>query len=304
MALDGLLWVAVDWGTTHMRAWAVAGDGSVLSEARSDRGMGVLARDDFEPALLAMIDEWLPETRTIPVIACGMVGARQGWTEAAYRPVPASPLAAELFKSAPAADRRITVSIIPGIMQVDPSDVMRGEETQIAGFLADRPDFDGMLCLPGTHTKWVRISGGSVVAFTSCMTGELFSLLESQSVLRHSVGTCDIDGASFEATVAAVLRDPASIPATLFSIRARDLLKQVPAEVSRATLSATLVGAEIAAMRSVVTGLEVIVLGDPNLSELYRIALSVDGVHAETISGSAMSLKGLFAAKTLLDEMS
>jgi hypothetical protein len=65
---------------------------------------------------------------------------------------------------------------------------MRGEETQIAGFLAQNPGFDGVLCLPGTHTKWVHISAGEVVSFRSFMTGELFATVGPHSVLRHSVG--------------------------------------------------------------------------------------------------------------------
>ena len=54
---------------------------------------------------------------------------------------------------------------------------MRGEETQIAGFLSENPAFEGVLCLPGTHTKWVRIDAGEIVHFRTFMTGELFGLL-------------------------------------------------------------------------------------------------------------------------------
>jgi 2-dehydro-3-deoxygalactonokinase len=178
-------WIAVDWGTTHLRAWAMAEDGTVRAEARSDDGMGHLARDAFEPALLSLIEPWLG-AGPMDVLACGMVGSRQGWVEAPYVAVPAKPTN---LTPVPVTTRdpRLRVSILPGLKQDAPPDVMRGEETQIAGFLAAALGFDGVLCLPGTHAKWVQISAGEVVSFRTFMTGELFDLLSAVSVLRHSV---------------------------------------------------------------------------------------------------------------------
>jgi 2-dehydro-3-deoxygalactonokinase len=100
-------------------------------------------------------------------------------------PSPASPRPDA--RSGATKDPRLRVSILPGLKQAVPPDVMRGEETQIAGFLAAAPGFDGVLCLPGTHAKWVQISAEEVVSFRTFMTGELFDLLSTQSVLRHSI---------------------------------------------------------------------------------------------------------------------
>ena len=164
-------WIAVDWGTSNLRAWAMRGD-TPVADAGSDRGMGTLEPSAFEGALLEIIEPWLGAGR-MSVVACGMVGARQGWAEAAYATVPCRPVSLNVVRPA-VADARLDVAILPGLCQTSPADVMRGEETQIAGYLAEVPDFDGVLCMPGTHTKWVQISASEVVSFRTYMTGELF----------------------------------------------------------------------------------------------------------------------------------
>jgi 2-keto-3-deoxy-galactonokinase len=184
-------WIAVDWGTSRLRAWAMASDGVALEERASDDGMGRLAPDDFEAALLTVIGDWLGQG-PINIVACGMVGARQGWHEAAYLTVPSRPHGGA-FTRPLTQDERLNVHILPGMMQLAPADVMRGEETQIAGYLSLHSDFDGILCLPGTHTKWVHISAGEVVSFQTFMTGEIFALLCEKSVLRHSVQSQEVD---------------------------------------------------------------------------------------------------------------
>ena len=72
----------------------------MLAEATSDDGMGKLTRDGFEPALLRLIGPWLAGWPG-PVVACGMVGSRQGWCEAPYRAVPCTPLDAAAQVIAP-----------------------------------------------------------------------------------------------------------------------------------------------------------------------------------------------------------
>src|SRR5690606_37400268 len=213
-------WIALDWGTSNMRAWAMGAGDTVLARASSAKGMGQLQPDEFEPALTEATGDWLDDGRRVPVIACGMVGARQGWIEAADAQVPPPPSAAAML-SAPASDPRIAVFIVPGVSQAEPADVMRGEETQIAGFTARHGD--GIVCLPGTHSKWAIVENGKIARFRTAMTGEMFALLAGQSVLRHSVAGEDWDEDSFASGVAAALDDPA-ILTHLFSIRAGNLL--------------------------------------------------------------------------------
>ena len=209
-------WIAVDWGTSHLRAWAMSDADEVLAEAQSDQGMGRLAPDEFEPALLDLVTPWLH--KETEVMACGMVGSRQGWTEAPYA---STPLLLDLQPvAAPARDPRLRLRLIPGVKQENPPDVMRGEETQIAGFLARNPSFDGVLCLPGTHTKWAAISAGEITGFRSFMTGELYATIGKHTVLRHSVGE-GWNEAAFLDAVSETLSRPEMLAATLHDPRPR-----------------------------------------------------------------------------------
>lgn len=291
-------WIAVDWGTTHLRAWAIGAGGEVLAEATSDDGMVGLAPDAFEPALLRQISGWLDGPTDI--VACGMVGSRQGWVEAPYRAVPCTPLGGPLA-CAKVSDPRLRVHVVPGLKQQHPADVMRGEETQIAGFLATHPGFDGILCLPGTHTKWVHVSAGEVISFASFMTGELFDLLSRSSVLRHSVARGWDDDAFAEAVTDSLSR-PERLAGQLFGLRAGDLLGQRSTPAARARLSGLLIGAELAAARPYWLGQEVALVGAERLMDLYSEALARQGCAPLRAEATEMTLAGLSAARTLLKE--
>ena len=238
-------WIAVDWGTSRLRAWAMAADGAVLAEGSSSDGMGALDPDGFESALMRLVGDWLPDTGApVPVVACGMVGARQGWREAPYRPVPCAPLGGGMAVTT--ADPRLSVRILPGLSQATPPDVMRGEESQIAGLLSHMADFDGVICLPGTHTKWAQVSAGEVVSFQTFLTGEMFDLLATRSVLRHSVGGGALDRAAFAGAVTDAMTAPQKLAARLFAIRAAGLLEGLPEAEARGRLSGLLIGLELA----------------------------------------------------------
>lgn len=285
-------WIAADWGTSNLRVWGMAADGRVLDQAGSDEGMGKLSRDGFEPALIRLIEPWLGPGITT-VVACGMVGARQGWIEAPYSAVPCPPLAVDTLTSAPVDDPRLRVLIAPGLSQARPPDVMRGEETQIAGALALYPGFDGVLCLPGTHSKWAHVSAREVVSFQTFMTGELFDLLSRQSVLRHGLQGEGQDDAAFDAAVSDALSRPEKIGAWLFSLRAESLLQDLPPAAARSRLSGLLIGMELAASKPYWLGQPVALVGSPRLSGAYARALVAQGVDARMFDGTACTLAGL-----------
>lgn len=289
-------WIAVDWGTSNLRAFAM-GPGGVLAQASSDEGMGKLARDQFEGALLWLIEGWLDAGKATPVIACGMVGARQGWVEAPYRAVPCLPVDKGGLMAVTVTDPRITMAIVPGLSQANPADVMRGEETQIAGALALDPGFDGVLCLPGTHSKWAQVSAGEVVSFQTMMTGEMFALLSGQSVLRHGmVGATGWDEAAFDAGVSDALSRPERLAAMLFRLRAEGLLNGLSGDAAKARLSGLLIGAELAAARPYWLGQKVSLIGADKLSAAYARALAAQGVTARLLSGDECVLAGLSRA--------
>lgn len=284
-------WIAVDWGTTHLRAWAM-GPGAVLAEARSDDGMSRLTKPEFEPALLRLIGPWLG-SRVTPVIACGMVGSRQGWCEAPYRAVPCTPLNRAAMVQVPVSDPRITLHIAPGLKQTKPADVMRGEETQIAGALALNPDFDGVICLPGTNSKWAHISAGEVISFQTHMTGELFGLISNNSVLRHGLAGGGWDDAAFDRALSDALSRPERIGSALFSLRAEGLIADLPPAQARARLSGLLIGVELAAARPYWLGQAVALIGSSTLARVYARALKSTGVTAQILPGPECTLAGL-----------
>ena len=140
---------------------------------------------------------------------------------------------------------------------------MRGEETQIAGYLAQNPDFDGVICLPGTHSKWVHVSAGEVVSFRTFMMGEMFSLLAKTSVLRHSIAETGWDEETFLTTLDQPLSRPEQLAAKLFSLRAESLLHSQTGDTARAKLSALLIGAELAAAKPYWLGQPIALIGAP-----------------------------------------
>lgn len=284
-------WIAVDWGTSNMRAWAMSASGTVLDEVRSDRGMGSLKPNEFEQALRDAIAAW--DHKGTPIVACGMVGAKQGWMEAPYAsaPCPATP---EGFTKPVAGD--LDVHIIAGLKQPDPADVMRGEETQIAGFLAMNKNWDGVICLPGTHTKWAHISADEVVSFQTYMTGDLFAAISGNTVLKHSVISDDWDNDAFDGGVADAMARPERLAARLFSLRAEGLLNGMQNGTAKARLSGLLIGAELSGAKPYWLGQHIAVIGAGGLSALYVRALAAQSAPAMQVKGDAITLAGLTAA--------
>jgi 2-dehydro-3-deoxygalactonokinase len=289
-------WIAGDWGSTRLRLWSMRGT-EVLARAETEQGMATVAPEDYEPALLHLVEGWLGRDPT-PALICGMAGARQGWAETPYAPVPTTPLATPM----PVRTRNshLNVYLIGGLSQTEPPDVMRGEETQIAGFLALNPGWDGVICLPGTHTKWAHVSAGEVVSFQTFLTGEIFALLGNQSVLRHSVAAAGMDAAAFAEALSDSLSRPERLAARLFSIRARDLLQGADPVAARARLSGLLIGAELAAARPYWLGQQVAVIGPDEMARLYALALDEQGVPTTRTDATAMVLAGLGLARKML----
>ena len=283
-------WIAVDWGTTALRITLM--DGTRALETRtSDAGMNVLTREMFEPTFLSLADDWIGmRTR---VVACGMVGARQGWAEASYRTAPCTPMGDALLR-VETRDPRLDVFIVPGVRQLAPHpDVMRGEETQIAGILSRINDFDGVACLPGTHTKWAHLSAGEIVSFRTVMTGELFSSLCNHSVLRHSLAGDGWDESAFLAAVSDALSRPEILTARLFELRAADLLHGQDTGIARAVLSGLLIGAELAATKPWWMGRDIVITGSDKTTRAYASALAAQGLDPRILPADDMTLAGL-----------
>ncbi|SNY95714.1 2-dehydro-3-deoxygalactonokinase [Halomonas sp. hl-4] len=307
-----LAWIAVDWGSSNLRAWAMDAQGNVLDSASRERGMLSLTPADYETTLLEVVDDWLPSSGVTPVMVCGMAGARQGWQEAAYLATPTR--LDQLSRGAvmpPLADTRLRVHLLPGLSQTGSQshafDVMRGEETQLAGLVAKSPHFSGHVCLPGTHAKWARLTDGAVSEFATYLTGELYQLLAQQSVLKHSVGQDDLhhDGCrqAFTQAVNATYQAPEHFSQRLFGVRAKDLLdNSLPSGDARgavlaAHLSGLAIGMELAgACRELSPGESVTLIGNEALSRRYALALHALGIETQRVDGDNAVLAGLTLA--------
>src|SRR5690242_6177014 len=86
--------VALDWGTTSLRAWLLGEGGRILESRRHDQGLlstaaaGAERAQNHRTAFNEVCGDWLRAKPTLPAIACGMVGSAHGWQEAGYLTVP------------------------------------------------------------------------------------------------------------------------------------------------------------------------------------------------------------------------
>ena len=293
--LSDITLIAADWGTSNLRIWGIDHRGHVINTINNGKGMASIIPSEFEPYLISLIESWLPKegNAKCPIIICGMAGAKTGWKEAAYLKAPCAPINKDKIIQVETDDQRISVSIIPGIMQTSPPDVMRGEETQIAGYLSNKPDFDGIICLPGTHTKWAHISANEIVSFKTFMTGEIFLSLSERSILKTSVQSNDFDSTSFLEAFEDTYSNPALLSSKLFGLRAADLLENTSTKFLKSKLSGYLIGCELAGAKSYWLGQNIIMIGNNDLCILYQKALKKLGLNVTIENTQNVTLDGL-----------
>lgn len=291
--------VAVDWGTSSFRLWLVDGAGNVLGERRSHEGMMAAGKLGFSAVLQSHLAAVGAEPK-LPVVICGMAGARQGWVEAGYVDTPA-PLASILKHAVKVPGQDRDIRILPGIAQRDPKapDVMRGEETQLLGALGADAAGDAVVCMPGTHSKWVRTSGATVERFATFMTGELFDAVSRETILSHAVAGAgearDID--AFRSAVMAAFEKPAFAANLLFQVRSGQLLYGGTPSSAREKMSGTLIGLELAAGLAAGTpkaGITLVASG--RLQMLYQLAFDTVSIPVRSIGAEDAVRRGLAMA--------
>lgn len=290
--------IGVDWGTTNLRAFRLAGDGTVLAELAMPCGILHVGADGFAAALHTAIDPWLAEGER-RVLLCGMIGSRQGWVEAPYLPCPAgaAELAAALM-SVPFAAAE--VRLVPGLAMHAPEsdigaapEVMRGEETQLVGLFhtGEFPTGDGLVCLPGSHSKWARIASGQIVGFQTYLTGEAFAALRDGTILGRMMrrdGT--IDRAGFDRGVARAAA-AGHLLHHLFGVRTLALFGELSEAAGAGYLSGLLIGHEVRAAMPA-RDQTVHLAGEAALCALYARAIAAAGGRA-VIADSAAAARGL-----------
>jgi 2-dehydro-3-deoxygalactonokinase len=277
--------IAIDWGTTSFRAARVDAAGAVVERIEAPAGILNVPDGDFGGAFDRLVGPWLQQQQ-VPVIASGMIGSRQGWREVPYVECPAgaTDLAGKLVSvTSPGG---FDLWLVPGVLRFDADgvpDVMRGEETQIVGALADDDPPRHVFVLPGTHSKWAVVEAGRIISFATFMTGELFAVLREHSILgRLMVGDTHAPGA-FRRGVELAGTEDAGLLKRLFSARTLPLLEKLPAAAVVSYLSGLLIGAEIREATAwigaphVATGRPTIV-GAPALAQRYAEALAIAGI--------------------------
>jgi 2-dehydro-3-deoxygalactonokinase len=246
--------ISVDWGTSSLRAYLADADGRALAEIAAEKGALSLRPGEHETYLASLLQDWKARHPHLPVIASGMVGARQGWLEAPYAACPAgfAEIAAATVTAPSAALGG--VRIVPGVSFRDARgapDVMRGEETQILGALASERRSEGVFVLPGTHSKWAKVEGGRIVGFQTYMTGEVFAALKDHTVLGRmmapAVERAEPAGFALGVDAAASLERAGDLLHAAFMTRTFGLFDQLAPDQLAEYLSGLLVGAEIVA---------------------------------------------------------
>jgi len=281
--------IGLDWGTTALRAYLVARNGSVCDVRPSMDGI-IAAAGRFEHAFDTIVKDWPSD---LPVIAAGMIGSRQGWIEAPYCACPAGldEIARSLVSLTTSTGRKI--AFVPGLSCSDEAgvpDVIRGEETQVFGALyAD----NGVFLLPGTHSKWLWVENGRVMRFATFMTGETYAALKNHTILGRLMTEEKDDADAFNAGVARGFAEPEMLLHTLFGARTLGLFGTIAPAALPSYLSGVLIGTEIAAAtRHLGRSEKLKIIGSQVLGLRYLDACKICGVAAD-IGAADAAARGL-----------
>ncbi|TPW32465.1 2-dehydro-3-deoxygalactonokinase [Martelella alba] len=296
---------AVEWGLTAFRAWLMEADGTVVSQRQASESLAAVKSEGFAEALESNLAA-LAVPRNVPVVICGMAGAKQGWQE-----VPPVTLPMRL-DSLPSHAMRIDglardVRILPALAQRGAdSDFMRGEETLLFGLFAGQPQVSARVCIPGRFSRWVGLEAGAVTRIATHMTGEMFSVLQRSSVLSPILrGAEMLDETAFLDAVERSFQAPALYLNAAHAIRARNLLEGIAPERAEAELFGLLVGTELAGGLSVFAGEgPVWLIASGQLCEFYEHAFQRLGQSCMVHDATAAAREGLAAAASQLFDLS
>ncbi len=298
--------VLIDWGTTNARAYRLGPSGEVTERRRLPRGIRQVPPGGFPGALAELLGPWVANPGECRILMSGMVGSRQGWVEAPYRscPVRLEDLAGALCPVPGLGNAHI----VPGICRSTDGarhDVMRGEEVQVFGAMSG--PVPAVLCLPGTHSKWVRYQHDAIVDFATAMTGESFEVLRRHSLLgalmpaeSGSAGDTAPSAPPSPAAADGLRRgldragEPGGLLNHLFGLRAEGLFGAIPADGLEAYLSGLLIGHEIRGMAALFPASGPIrLVAEGRLATLYAAAFRHLGREIETVDSEAATLRGL-----------
>ena len=279
-------YIAIDWGSTNLRAWLYKGE-QCLESRQSEAGVTRLNGKSPEAVLAEVTQNW--RDSATPVVMAGMVGSNVGWKVAPYLPVPAhfSAIGEQLTSVGD------NIWIIPGLCVScdDNHNVMRGEETQLLGARTLSPS--SVYVMPGTHCKWVQADAEQIHDFRTVMTGELHHLLLNHSLVRAGLPEQEASSEAFAAGLERGIASPAVLP-QLFEVRASHVLGNLPREQVSEFLSGLLIGAEVASMRDFIAHEQAVTLvAGASLTSRYEQAFRAVGCDVATVSGDTAFQAGI-----------
>jgi 2-dehydro-3-deoxygalactonokinase len=299
---DPIACIAIDWGTSNRRAWALGIDGRMVAARNDDQGLLAIAGRDFAGSLWKFAGDWLDGRP--PIIMAGMIGSRAGWREVPYLETPADLMTLGRQLMPIEGFDGLHVRIVPGVARVagDSADVMRGEECQMLGAMLTRGQRDGIFLLPGTHAKWALLKDGVLVDFRTYMTGELYGLLRHNGSLAQVMpprGEAEIfDVNAFDRGLARALEGD-GITHLLFSVRSLSLFAKLQPATAPSYLSGLLVGAEmkdaLAWLQGQGAGKRITAIGSARLLETYDRAASHCGITLDRLESDDILPPALFA---------
>ena len=285
--------VALDWGTSSLRAALLDDSGEVRVERSLPRGILTVAAGEFPKVFGEATAQWSGAADTLFLLS-GMVGSRQGWLEAPYCRCPSgfADIAGALTWVEPGR-----IAIVPGLSceHQGVPDVMRGEETQVLGALQLLGIDAGLLVLPGTHSKWVHVEGGRIESFSTFMTGEFYALLKQHSILARTLPADDgeLDALAFERGVHHALHC-GNLLHSVFSVRTLSLFDKMPAQALPSYFSGVVIGEELRSQHLHRLTDPVVVVGTPALTQRYELAMRLLDIPVCS-AGPAATWRGLRA---------
>ena len=304
--------MAVDWGTSHLRAFLCkVNSDNTLTLTGNANSFGVSkVINSFEQTLFDCLAPWVVQYGKMPIFMMGQIGSCIGWKETPYLPCPIQPN--DIVSNCVTFNcLGHDITITPGLscrLSNDNYDVMRGEELQVLGWLQHSTQhFIGthLICLPGTHTKWVLINSGKIELFKTAMTGELFDLLSNQSILiqkAHSV----FDQRSFNKGADFTLKsERGSFTHGLFSVRSKQLFGELTNSQATSYLSGLLIGSDVrAAMNAEEWQLsqlgQVSIIGETHLNQKFSQVLKMHGIKTNIYKVNDMTMRGFNSISKLL----
>ena len=270
--------IGVDWGTTSLRGYLIEEE-QLIAKRALPYGVLKVPNGDFK----AVFDE-LTQGWSGTVLMSGMVGSSKGWINTPYiqAPLALSDLHKHLIELSHLTER--PTWLVPGVQQLSPEDVMRGEELQALG--ATCSNGSELLILCGTHSKHVHLKDGRMLSFSTYMTGELYAILQSHSILSEE--ECTDDGAFLEGVEAS--QADGQLLNKLFQIRAKRLNKTLLS--APPYLSGLLIGSEL---KSVDQSNVCTIVGTKQLCKLYFDALQwlFPRAQIKLMTAEEASIKGL-----------